>query len=487
MTTLRNIILIVATMFASVVMAQSTKRLAFNNNHQFKIAQFTDIHWNDDSIASCQRTLTTLDAVIKAEKPDLIVLTGDIVTDHPAVKGWQSIIKFFHNQGIPYVVEMGNHDAEFLSKNSIYTMLTDDPVYVGVKGNQVSGYGNMTIALHASDGSDAVKNVIYLIDSNDYPKNKLHAVYDWIHFDQIEWYRRESDRFAAKNGGKPVPSLAYFHIPLSEYASLKNKVETYGIGKDGYGDGSWGINSGMFASFLDKGDVVGVFAGHNHQNDFIGIRADVALAYGRCSGWNAYGVLQRGGRIVMLTEGSRHFDTWVTTEKGKEAVYHYPSGITSIDESCEYLKALNVKPKKNGVAYTYYEGNILSCKDIASLKPLKKGVMANFIIDEAPVDDHYAYEFDALFNAPEKAVYKFRMRSDDGAQLFIDGKLVIDNDGSHSANFAVGKVALEKGFHTIHIKYFEDYMGQELKLNYQTPNIDDTPVSNDMLFIPVGK
>ena len=487
MKSLRYLLLFVATMFATVLMAQSTKRLAFNSNHQFKIAQFTDIHWSEDSTLKCQRTLATIDAVIKAEKPDLIIITGDVVTDHPAVKGWKSIINFFHNQGIPYVVEMGNHDAEFLSKDSIYTMLTDDPVYVGVKGNQVNGYGNMTIALHASDGSDTVKNVLYLLDSNDYPKNKLHSVYDWIHFDQIEWYRRESDRFTAKNGGKPIPSLAYFHIPLSEYDNLKGQIETYGIEKDGYGFGSRDINSGLFASFLDKGDVVGVFVGHNHQNDFIGIRADVALAYGRCSGWNAYGVLQRGGRIVMLNEGSHHFDTWITTEKGKEAVYHCPSGITSIDESSEYLKALNVKPKKNGVAYSYYEGNILSCKEIDGLKPLKKGIMKNFSIDDAPAEDHFAYVFDALFNAPEKAVYKFRLRSDDGAQLFIDGKLIIDNDGSHSANYMVTKVALEKGFHNIHIKYFEDYMGQELKLNYQAPNIDDTPISDDMLFVPVQK
>ena len=465
---------------ALVASAQSTRRMAFGNDGRFKIAQFTDIHWCDDSIEACQRTLQSLQAVIDAERPDLNVLTGDIVTDHPALKGWKSIIAFFEKQNIPFVVAMGNHDGEFMSKDSIYTLLTDSPNYVGIKGNHVHGYGNMTVSLYASDGSDRVQNVIYLIDSNDYASNTIFGHYDWIHFDQIEWYRRESDRFAAKNGGNPVPSVAFFHIPLMETDHVVGLPDTYGNAKERF---SKGINSGLFASMLEKGNMVGVFAGHDHMNDYVGIRSEVTLGFGRCSGWNAYGTLERGARIVELQEGSRHFDTWITTAKGREAVYHSPSGITSIEESQQYLAAVKASKVKNGVNYTYYEGNIESCNEIAKLKPLRKGVTDDFRIDLFDTADHFAYDFHALFDAPEKAVYKFRLRSDDGAQLFIDGHMIIDNDGSHSANFVVGKVALEKGLHRIEIKYFEDYMGQELLLRYQTPDIDETPVTPEMLFI----
>ena len=460
--------------------AQSTRRMAFGNDGRFKIAQFTDIHWCDDSIEACQRTLQSLQAVIDAERPDLNVLTGDIVTDHPALKGWKSIIAFFEKQNIPFVVTMGNHDGEFMSKDSIYTLLTDSPNYVGIKGNHVHGYGNMTVSLYASDGSDRVQNVIYLIDSNDYASNTIFGHYDWIHFNQIEWYRRESDRFAAKNGGNPVPSVAFFHIPIMETDHVVGLPDTYGNAKERFGKG---INSGLFASMLEKGNMVGVFAGHDHMNDYVGIRSEVTLGFGRCSGWNAYGTLERGARIVELQEGSRHFDTWITTAKGREAVYHSPSGITSIEESQPYLAPVKASKVKNGVNYTYYEGNIESCNEIAKLKPLRKGVTDDFRIDLFDTADHFAYDFHALFDAPEKAVYKFRLRSDDGAQLFIDGHMIIDNDGSHSANFVVGKVALEKGLHRIEIKYFEDYMGQELLLRYQTPDIDETPVTPEMLFI----
>ena len=37
--------------------------------------------------------------------------------------------------------------------------------------------------------------------------------------------------------------------------------------------------------------------------------------------------------------------------------------------------------------------------------------------------------------------------SDDGSKLYIDDKLIVDNDGGHSVRRAEGKVALEKGYH----------------------------------------
>lgn len=73
--------------------------------------------------------------------------------------------------------------------------------------------------------------------------------------------------------------------------------------------------------------------------------------------------------------------------------------------------------------------------------------MKNISIQEAPAKDHFAYEFRTLINIPEKGVYRFYTYSDDGSKLFIDGKAIVDNDGSHNARIAKGKVALDAGFH----------------------------------------
>ena len=108
--------------------------------------------------------------------------------------------------------------------------------------------------------------------------------------------------------------------------------------------------------------------------------------------------------------------------------------------------------------------------------------MTNFIVDEAPAEDHYAYEFTSYLNIPETAVYRFFINSDDGAKLYIDGKLLIDNDGSHSAARKGQKIALKQGFHEIKIEYFEDYMGQELKVRMLSRNMPEQLIPDNMLY-----
>ena len=117
-------------------------------------------------------------------------------------------------------------------------------------------------------------------------------------------------------------------------------------------------------------------------------------------------------------------------------------------------------------------------------KPVKEGTFRNFSIKEAAADDHFGYQFRSLINIPEKGVYKFHIYSDDGARLFIDDQEVIDNDGSHSAGEATGKVALEKGFHEIRVIYFEDYMGQALEIGITGKNLPKQVLPDEMLFLP---
>ena len=62
--------------------------------------------------------------------------------------------------------------------------------------------------------------------------------------------------------------------------------------------------------------------------------------------------------------------------------------------------------------------------------------------------------------------------------------MIVDNDGGHSARRVEGKVALEKGFHELHLLYFEDYMGQELEVGYSGRNVPETTLPDSMLFLP---
>ena len=82
------------------------------------------------------------------------------------------------------------------------------------------------------------------------------------------------------------------------------------------------LNSGLFNAMLECGDVMGVFCGHDHNNDYAINNRGILLAYGRYSGGDTvYNDIPNGGRVIVLKEGSRHFTTWVTLKGGERIDY----------------------------------------------------------------------------------------------------------------------------------------------------------------------
>lgn len=463
--------------------AYGQKQLRFHDG-KFKIAQFTDLHWDQKS-DNCTKTTVTIEAVLKAEKPDVVLLTGDVVTDIPAAAAWHTIAAIFEKADMPFGVTMGNHDAEAsISKDEIYQILTGYSCFIGEKGTEeIKGCGNYILPVYDSKGEGRVAALLYCFDSNDYPLVRKYGHYDWIHYNQIAWYREQSRVYTAANGDRPLPALAFFHIPILEFNNIVGKETTMGF--QGEGIASPEINSGIFSSFVDMQDVMGIFVGHDHNNDYIGIDQDIAMAFGRVTGTDAYGTLERGGRIIELYEDKFKFDTWIRTPSGIENAYYFPSGLTFVDEKeMTYLPAMNVKAGKQGVAYTYYEGKFKHTDQIATGTKVKEGVLPNITIEEATQEDHFGYEFRTWINIPEKGVYLFYTFSDDGSRLLIDGQTVVDNDGSHSSRKSSGKVALEAGIHELRVLYFEDYMGQVLEVGFSSRDIRETTLPAYMLFIP---
>jgi len=71
--------------------------------------------------------------------------------------------------------------------------------------------------------------------------------------------------------------------------------------------------------------VLGVFVGHDHNNDCAADMFGICLAYGRRSGFGAYGSVPLGARVIELTDGRREFDSWIRVMDGSEAGrFHFP-------------------------------------------------------------------------------------------------------------------------------------------------------------------
>jgi hypothetical protein len=86
--------------------------------------------------------------------------------------------------------------------------------------------------------------------------------------------------------------------------------------------------------------------------------------------------------------------------------------------------------------------------------------------------------YTGTFQVENEGEYKFRLVSDDGSRLFIDGKKIIDDDGVHPAQSASGSVSLGRGAHQIEVDYFQGpryYVA--LQLFWTTPGGTET-ISN---------
>ena len=125
-----------------------------------------------------------------------------------------------------------------------------------------------------------------------------------------------------------------------------------------------------------------------------------------------------------------------------------------------------------GVAYSYYEGVFSCVDDIRKGKYVSSGTMPAPSIAQAPQEDHFGYIFTGSILIPERGVWEFMTKSDDGSVLTIGDRKVVDNDGSHASVMATGRVALEAGLHPYTLLYFEDYEGQDLLWGWKAPGAE---------------
>lgn len=305
------------------------RKLKFREDGTFVIVQFSDVEFisegdhDPDTHDINEETRKTMETVIALEKPDLIVFAGDVTASARGVdplESFRQAVAVAENKGIHWAAVFGNHDSEgAVSRQRMneeqlahhYTVAEPDPPHI-------NGFGNFMVTL--VDERDHPSAALYFLDSGDYSPLPAVGGYDWIHRDQIDWYVTESRKLTFTNGGAPLPSLAFFHIPLPEYREVWETKEC--VGHCWEHVSSPRMNSGMFAAMVEMGDMMGTFVGHDHANDFCGELQGIKLCYGRSTRYVSYvdGVrqdrFQTGARVIRLRSGERGFDSWIRQNDG---------------------------------------------------------------------------------------------------------------------------------------------------------------------------
>lgn len=317
-----------------------TKDLKFRDDGSFVIVQFSDIEFIDeedhdkDTPKIDKETRELMEKVIEWEKPDLIVFAGDLIASARAkdpIESFRNAIAVAEDYQTPWAAVLGNHDSEGnIARKTMHELQLEYTYNVAKEDPEgISGAGNYVLPI--KNKQEEIESVLYFLDSGDYSP---HGGYDWIRRDQINWYVSQSKSFTRENDGEPLPSLAFFHIPLPEYNEAWDFHVSYGHRLDGWCS-SPVVNSGFFTAMLEMGDVMGTFVGHDHANDFSSTLHGIQLCYGRSTRYISYVDGKRkdhfptGARVIKLEEGQRKFKTWIRENDGTvvhEQPEHQPEG-----------------------------------------------------------------------------------------------------------------------------------------------------------------
>ncbi|NEG55355.1 serine/threonine protein phosphatase [Bifidobacterium sp. SMA15] len=271
------------------------------------------------------------------------------------------------NAGVPFAATYGNHDFQC-------GILADeqDGIYREFPGclNPCAGSGDLalepgTFALpvEASDGSGRVAMGVTMINSGDYAEKNTPAERDAQYPlyatnprrldladsdgygtpspEAIAWLESSQRALAARNGGKPVPTIAFQHIPPQEFYDVLKEVPAwtpnavegarthagrcYVLDESkcrpgsrlGEAIGCADENVGEVDAMRDAGGYFALFCGHDHKNAFVGHSDGIDLGYAPTCGFECYGPKSRlrGIRLFEFREDDpaayvTHMLTW---------------------------------------------------------------------------------------------------------------------------------------------------------------------------------
>lgn len=319
------------TMVASLALPSlaSKPELKSRQDGTFKIMVYSDVQ---DGPKINPKATELMGKVLDEEKPNLVVVDGDCIsgslcqTKDQVKQAIQCVADPVEKRMIPWVIVFGNHDqAHFaktgLSKIDVMKIYQSYPCNLNVLGKKdIHGVGNDALLIKDSNDKKPVF-CTWLIDSGDYASSGIGG-YDWIHTDQVAWYYKTSQDLEKKYG-KKIPGIMCFHIPLREFSEMVAEKKFKGDRNENECPAQ--INSGLFAAILDRGDVKGVFCGHDHINNYIGEYKGIQLGYDSSIGYADYNLPDsdprhfhtRGARLIQISQSDPwHYKTWMRFADG---------------------------------------------------------------------------------------------------------------------------------------------------------------------------
>lgn len=299
---------------------------SFKTDNDFRAMQLTDVHIGGGFLSAekDKKSLTAVARMISAEKPDLVVVTGDIGFPVPYIAGTlnnKNPAKMFADTmeklGVYWCLVYGNHDTEaysYFDRADISELYGNREAYphclFQAGPEEVDGYGNYIINVRNTTGE--ITQSFVMLDSHSYVDGDYLGIqwkYDCVHENQVEWYKNEIAKLTDENYNIVPKSLMFMHIPVIElqqayydYRDNGNKNTENVV----YLDGAIGeagdisvysskYNYGIFDAAKQMKSTQAMFFGHDHLND-IALEVDgIRLGYGKSIDYLAYSNIDKYG------------------------------------------------------------------------------------------------------------------------------------------------------------------------------------------------
>ncbi len=282
----------------------------------FKILVVTDLHFSLFDVFTFKQAIMDIGNMIKKFKPEILIITGDTWNNNPNGQGQEILektCKEFGKLGIPWAFVWGNHDIVDDYDKAHLTL--ENAVNSLYRGSNTDG--NYRIELREEENSTAIWNFIIINNSRG-----------GMQKEQIDWFNNEVERIKKETPNFP-PAFVFMHIPLKEYDDIVNEKVAVGIKfEKNCPEESL---EGALKFFSDSRMIKAMFCGHDHLNDYYGVKDGIQLHYVRSSGYGGYGgdKVKKGGTLITLDTRRGMFETMTVFPDGSTWV---PSGFIDSPE-----------------------------------------------------------------------------------------------------------------------------------------------------------
>lgn len=294
-----------------------------SDNKEFKVMQLTDIHIGGTKKTEKQdiKAFQAMYKLVKYAKPDLIIVTGDLIYPNlikthsvDNMKSFTMLCDFFENMGVPWTFTFGNHDTEGFALAGPEDINHVTQTYMKCLYQFKDPLGGRTnLFINIRDRENQILQSLVLLDSREYVEDG----YDSVSEEQLAWYEKRISELSEEQG-KKVSSMLFFHIPFQEWNMIyelfkKESPEVkyyYGrVGEKNEEICSSKESNSLLERIFRLGSTKAVFVGHDHLNDLSLEYKGVRFTYGKSIDYLAYdgienSTYQRGATLITIRDNS---------------------------------------------------------------------------------------------------------------------------------------------------------------------------------------